>query len=132
VQDCAIPQLRRILCLPASGLELSNALIACAAILGAEGSTLHDAPIWVKTRQYKSVFAQTGIALFADRMPVDLVSQFFLEQMVGLGYMATSLTLNVLAVSSPHIYVSYKICVRLSSHQKWSTHMISLRVSRFT
>ena len=93
---------------------------------------MHDVPIWVKTRQYKSVFAQTGIALFADRMPVDLVSQFFLEQMVGLGYMATSLTLNVLAVSSPHIYISYNICVRLSSHQKWSIHMVSLRFSRFT
>lgn len=69
------------------------------------------------------MFAQTGIALFADRMPIDLVSQFFLEQMVGLGYMATSLTLNVLAVSSPHIYVPYKIDVRLSSHQKWRSHM---------
>ena len=42
---------------------------------------------------------QTGIALFADRVGVDFVSQFFLEQMLGLGYFATSITLNILAVS---------------------------------
>ena len=41
---------------------------------------------------------QTGIALFAERMPVDLVSQWFLEQMLGLGYFATSISLNILAV----------------------------------
>jgi hypothetical protein len=42
---------------------------------------------------------QTGIALFADRVGMDFVSQFFLEQMLGLGYFATSITLNILAVS---------------------------------
>lgn len=46
---------------------------------------------------------QTGIALFADRMAVDFVSQFFLEQMLGLGYFATSITLNILAVSPQRV-----------------------------
>ncbi len=45
-----------------------------------------------------SVLFQTGIALFASGADIDLVSQFFLEQMLGLGYFATSITFNILAV----------------------------------
>ena len=44
------------------------------------------------------VLFQTGIALFASGAGIDLVSQFFLEQMLGLGYFATSITFNILAV----------------------------------
>ena len=62
---------------------------------------------------------QTGIALFADRMPVDLVSQFFLEQMLGLGYFATSISLNILAVRPPSkVYGNHLLCLypSLTSH----------------
>ncbi|CAK0736081.1 hypothetical protein CVIRNUC_000688 [Coccomyxa viridis] len=40
---------------------------------------------------------ETGLALFASGAGIDLVSQFFLEQMLGLGYFATSITFNILA-----------------------------------
>lgn len=46
---------------------------------------------------------QTGIALCANRLGMDIVSQFFLEQMLGLGYFATSITLNTLAVRLSHL-----------------------------
>ncbi len=53
---------------------------------------------------------QTGIALFAERMPVDLVSQWFLEQMLGLGYFATSISLNILAVRPPPSEHGARLC----------------------
>ena len=59
---------------------------------------------------------QTGIALFAERMPVDLVSQFFLEQMLGLGYFATSISLNILAVRPLHRSSAQSSAVLASSH----------------
>ena len=45
-----------------------------------------------------TVLVQTGIALFASGAGIDLVSQFFLEQMLGLDHFATSITFNILAV----------------------------------
>lgn len=61
---------------------------------------------------------QTGIALFAERMPVDLVSQFFLEQMLGLGYFATSISLNILAVCPPRRVHSAWLCSGCLQPQK--------------
>ena len=49
---------------------------------------------------------------------MDLVSQFFLEQMLGLGYFATSISLNILAVRPPPKTSVQSFAVFTSTHDQ--------------
>lgn len=49
---------------------------------------------------------------------MDLVSQFFLEQMLGLGYFATSISLNILAVRPPPKTLVQSFAVLTSNHDQ--------------